>query len=316
MVDPGDHCEPGIFLESALTMKVTVFTPTYNRAALLGRVFESLRQQTCPEFEWLVVDDGSTDNTRQVVEEFSRSAAFPVRYLYQPNRGKASAINAGLALARGEFFLVFDSDDWCAPHAIERFLSCWDELGERSGEYCAISALKAYRSGQIVGEGYGRMTRVGETYVDRFNRRIKGDKWEFIRTSVHRDYQYEIPTGERYQAPEYAWLGMGREFKTLFLDEVLSIVEYQLDGISRNNIHHRVGSPKAAVEYYRRGLSVASNFKQRWRMQINLARFSRHACLPVDARVGRVAGLLGALLSTGDSLRRRLSAKVAARGSI
>lgn len=297
-------------------MKVTVFTPTYNRAALLGRVFESLRQQTSAEFEWLVVDDGSTDNTRQVIEEFARAAAFPVRYFHQANRGKAQAINAGLGLARGEFFLVFDSDDWCEPRAIERFLSCWDELGAQAGEYCAVSALKAYRSGQVVGEGYSRMARKGETYVDRFNRRIRGDKWEFIRTSIHRGYRYEVQPSERYQAPEYAWLEMGREFKTLFLDEVLGIVEYQLDGISRNNIQHRVRSPEAAIAYYRRGLSVASNFRQRVRMQVNLARFSRHACLPVDAGVCRAAGLLGALLSTVDSIRCRRRAKMAARGPI
>lgn len=285
-------------------MKVTVFTPTYNRDKLIARVFNSLASQTSKDFEWLIIDDGSTDSTETVVSEFRSLADFPIRYEKIENKGKANAINMALTLAKGEFFLVFDSDDWCTTDAIQRFLSTWDELGSQQDEYCSVSCLKAYVSGRIVGEDYFRMAKFGESYIDRFNRRIVGDKWEFLKTSIHRNNIYDLASGERYMAPEYAWLGMGLKYKTVFLNEVLGVVEYQNDGISKNNLSNRIGSPESTLLFYQRALMRAKTLSTRRRVAINTFRFTLHcrrSCTITS--VGIVAVIVGSILYIADNIR-------------
>lgn len=261
-----------------MKMKVTVFTPTYNRAKLIHRVFDSLQNQNSRDFEWLIIDDGSSDNTEEVVSEFSKKSKFPIQYIKRENKGKAASINDGLLHANGEFFLVFDSDDWCVDNAIERFISAWDDLSqEQKKSYCAVSALKAYQDGSVVGDDYSRMESHGLSYIDRFNRRVAGDKWEFIRTDIHKSFPYELFPGEKYQAPEFAWLKMGVRYKTIFLNEVLSVVEYQEDGISRNNIKHRAASPNSTAKFYLTGLSASKTIYMKARMRSNAGRFYLHA---------------------------------------
>src|SRR5216684_1317229 len=106
----------------------TVFTPTFNRSLTLSRVYESLRLQTFRDFEWLIVDDGSTDGTKGLVEKWQAESAFAIRYIYQENQGKPAAFNHGVQEARGELFLTLDSDDACVPQALERLKCHWDGI--------------------------------------------------------------------------------------------------------------------------------------------------------------------------------------------
>ena len=271
-------------------MLISVFTPTYNRADLIHRVFDSLLAQDFRDFEWIIVDDGSTDDTADVIDGFRKDADFPIKVHFQENKGKVAAINRGLNLADGELFICFDSDDWCTPHSFSKIAAEWKALGDEIREsYCGISCLKILRDQSIVGEDYTRMQKFGETYVDRFNRRIQGDKWEILRTDLHRKAVYDLAPNERYMAPEYSWLKMGREYKTIFLNEPLSIVEYQAGGISLNNLSHRVSSPVSAMRFYQLAWSVSDNCISRLRSAINLVRFAYHAgCdlnLPFASRV-------------------------------
>jgi len=257
----------------------TVFTPTYNRASLIHRVFDSLMNQSHKSFEWLIIDDGSSDNTKAIIEEFSTKASFPIQYIWQENQGKVAAINRALDLASGFFFLVFDSDDWCVSNALQIFADEWEKLPEAERNiYTGISCLKALPTGELVGERYSdRLPKYGSSYVERFNRHVRGDKWELIRTDLHRINRYDLVAPERYMAPEYAWLRMGLDYRTVFLDEILSIVEYQADGISRNNVRHRAKSPLSAMKFYRLALLCAGNWRMKIRSKVNLARFYFHA---------------------------------------
>lgn len=254
----------------------TVFTPTYNRSTLIHRVFDSLNKQAFRNFEWLIIDDGSTDDTESVISSFREQADFPIRYFKKCNQGKVLAINDALDLADGEFFLVFDSDDWCTDDALERFHTVWLSI-ENKEKYCAISCLKSYSDSKVVGERYNKYLGSMNNYVDRFNLQVKGDKWECIKTKIHKDCKYDVHAGEKYQAPEYAWLKMGKNYSTLFVDEVLSIVEYQADGISNNNIAHRVGSSFSTLSFYVLALSCSKNVKMRFRSLANLVRFAAHS---------------------------------------
>jgi len=112
----------------------TLFTATFNRAHTLHRVYESLVCQTLRDFEWLIVDDGSTDSTREVVEGWQSEAAIPIRYYHQPNAGYHIAFNRGVELARGELFLSLGSDDACKPYALERFYHHWMAIPETERE--------------------------------------------------------------------------------------------------------------------------------------------------------------------------------------
>ena len=264
-------------------MLISVFTPTYNRADLIHRVYESLITQDFRDFEWIVVDDGSTDATKDVLDSFRNQADFPIKIHHQQNQGKAASINRGLHLAEGELFICFDSDDWCTRDAFSTIAEQWEALSaDERKAYCGISCLKVLPDGALVGEDYARMKRLGESYVDRFNRRIKGDKWEILRTDLHRQARYDLARNERYMAPEYAWLKMGRTHKTVFLNRALSVVEYQADGISLNNVAYRTSSPVSTMRFYRLAWSVSDNFLGRIRSAINLTRFAHHAGITAD----------------------------------
>src|ERR1700761_6029199 len=130
----------------------TVFTPTYNRATLLPRVYECLEKQTFRDFEWLVVDDGSTDNTAEVVKEMQSKASFPVRYVAKPNGGKPTAVNRGAKEAEGFLFAILDSDDWFLPESLERFWHHWQSIPtDRQPKFCGVTGLCSYPTGDLIG---------------------------------------------------------------------------------------------------------------------------------------------------------------------
>src|SRR5690625_3098140 len=163
---------------------ITVFTPTWNRAHLLPRVFDSLMKQSVRNCEWLVYDDGSTDQTGILVEHLSSRADCPVRYVRSNNRGKVAAVNAGADIAQGELFLILDSDDAAAFNAMERFAQVWRAVG-RSGlrnKYMGISSLKVDLNGDLIGDDYSQLEGRDASYIDRTSLRIRGGKWEILRT--------------------------------------------------------------------------------------------------------------------------------------
>lgn len=269
------------YREVGNAMLISVFTPTYNRAMLIHRVYESLNKQDFTDFEWIIIDDGSSDGTEEIIETFRSTARYPIKFLKQENKGKARSINVGLDLAGGELFICFDSDDWCVPNALSRIAEVWAGLTvDERASYSGISCLKALRDGSTVGEDYARMNTKGESYIDRFNKRIRGDKWEVLRTDLHRAARYELFGDERYMAPSYAWLEIGKTHKTLFLNEALSIVEYQAEGISKNNLAHRVSSPVSTARVYFLAWSVSNNLASRFRSAVNYYRFNFHARRP------------------------------------
>ena len=122
-------------------IKITVFTPSYNRAATLPRAYECLKKQTFKNFEWIIIDDGSHDNTKEVVESFKKeNSFFDIIYIYQENQGKHVATNNAVKICRGEFFITLDSDDACTNDALETFLSEWNKIpADKQSEYYGIS---------------------------------------------------------------------------------------------------------------------------------------------------------------------------------
>lgn len=157
----------------------TVFTPTYNRAHTLYRAFDSLRAQTFRDFEWLVVDDGSTDNTAEVVGEWTKSSHFPIRYLRQPHLGRHIAHNVAIREGRGQMWTSVDSDDALVPHALERIRLLWAEIPEpERSNFLSVAGLCRDQHGRIVSRPFP--TSPFDIDVREYlfvHRRFGGEKW-------------------------------------------------------------------------------------------------------------------------------------------
>lgn len=203
----------------------TVFTPTYNRAHTLSRVYESLVAQTFTDFEWLIVDDGSTDGTQELVGHWQIDTAFPIRYLRQENQGKHAATNVGVAEARGELFLTIDSDDAFVPHALERYHHHWTAIpaAERD-RFSAVTALVADEHGRLIGTRFPRDPTDASALEIRYRYKVKADKAGFQRTSVLRDTPFPEIAGYRGLVPEsLVWNAIARRYQERYVNEVLKI---------------------------------------------------------------------------------------------
>lgn len=211
----------------------TVFTPTYNRAHTLPRVYASLRAQTSKDFEWLIVDDGSTDNTREMVNQWqSECREFDIRYFFQKNQHKKVAHNRAVAEARGELFVVLDSDDTCIPNALERFREHWSQIVKEQRErFSGIWCLCKYSNGEIVGDHFP-----GEAYIDSdlleivYRYSIRGEKWCCNRTDVLREHLFRedlpglVPEGT-------VWSAIAKKYKSRFVNDALRIYHLDVPGV-------------------------------------------------------------------------------------
>ena len=185
-----------------MTPMFTVLTATYNRAHTLGRVWESLRAQTLHAFEWVVVDDGSTDGTADLVRGWTAQAPFPVRYLRQENKGKHVAVNRGVEAAAGEMIVILDSDDACLPTALERFAFHWRSIPmERRNEFYAVVCHCADPRGLRVGDPFPAHVVDARGLDARYLWKVRGEKWGTVRTDLMRAFPLpEQP--ERTYVPE------------------------------------------------------------------------------------------------------------------
>lgn len=225
------------------TLRFTIFTPTYNRQSTLHRVYDSLCQQTYRNFEWLIVDDGSTDDTRSLVEFWQLDSSFPIRYFYQENQGKHVAYNLAALQAQGELLVCLDSDDGCVPEALERFIHCWDSLSQAEKErYSGIDCHCVAQNGHKIGTDYpvispanasdeqpsqGKLSHPNalvSNYSElRLNYRVAGEKWGFQRTAVMREFLFpELRELNMSHIPEsIAWIPMTQKYPVLYVNEWL-----------------------------------------------------------------------------------------------
>lgn len=225
-------------------VELTIFTPAYNRAHTIGRTFESLKLQDCKDFVWLIVDDGSTDNTRELVKEWQKQDnGFEIRYIYKENGGMHTAHNVAYEHIDTELNVCIDSDDGLAPGAIQKILKKWDCVKEKG--YAGIIGLDAdMSSGEVIGTGFpDNMTET--TLVGYYAAGGSGDKKLVYRTDIMKKYPaYPVFEGERYVALGYKYRLVDQDYKLAVLNEVLCEVEYQADGSSNSMIKQYLNNPK------------------------------------------------------------------------
>jgi glycosyltransferase involved in cell wall biosynthesis len=202
----------------------TVFTPTYNRAHTLQRVFKSLCKQTCRDFEWLLVDDGSVDNTEELIETWIKMADFSIRYFWQENSGKHIAYNLAIREARGQMFAVLDSDDALLPNALERLFKLWNEIPEfERSSFCLIGGLCHDQNGAVIGNTFPRSPFDTTAQESAFVHPIRGEKFVVRRTDVFRRYPFPEIAGTNYIPEPLVDLQIGQSYKFRFINEAFRI---------------------------------------------------------------------------------------------
>jgi len=203
----------------------TVFTPTYNRAHTLHRVFDSLCAQTFRDFEWLVVDDGSTDDTRAVLDAWMNAAHFPIRYFRQPNSGKHIAHNRAIGEARGQMFVVVDSDDALVPNALERASRLWHDIPEVDrSRFCGVGGRCRDQRGRVIGIPFPESPFDTDFRQHLFvHRRFGGEKSQTLRTDVLRSYPFPEIARSNFVPEGLIGLQMARTHKLRFVNEVFRV---------------------------------------------------------------------------------------------
>ncbi len=258
-------------------MTFTVFTPVYNRAHTLHRVYDSLVSQTFRDFEWLVVDDGSTDASGDLVRAWAGEADFSIRYIRKENGGKHTATNIGVSEALGRFFLTLDSDDACLPEALERLLYHWNSIPEESRDsFSAVTALCMHPDGTIEGTTYPESPFDSDSLQSNYRLGIQGEKWGFQRTDVMRRYPYPEFPGERFVPESLVWNRIAREYRTRYVNEALRIYYPESDSLSSSVLAIRARSPEGTSLMYNELSTAPIPLSDRVKAVINYLRFSLH----------------------------------------
>lgn len=226
-----------------MSVTLTVFTPAYNRAHTLGRTYESLRMQDCKDFIWMIVDDGSSDNTAELVDSWKKeNNGFEICYIYKENGGMHTAHNTAYENIHTELNVCIDSDDCMAEGAVRKILNTWDKV--RGEGYAGLIGLDADLQGKVIGQGFQQNLKE-TTLSGYYAAGGSGDKKLVYRTDIINQFPpYPVFEGEKYVALAYKYRLIDQEYKLAVLDEVLCNVEYQEDGSSGTMWKQYLKNPK------------------------------------------------------------------------
>ncbi len=263
-------------------MLLTIFTPTYNRAYTLPKLFDSLKSQTSKDFEWLIVDDGSTDETEMLIRDYRLQAAdcsqqkqgFEIRYFKQENGGKHRAINRGLEEAKGELFFIVDSDDRLTEYAVEWIIKNAALIMEDS-KYAGLSGLRIRPDGVKIGGGDDFGT-IDATALDIRNvHHVKGDLAEVFKTEIFRKYPFPDIKGEKFCSEGLIWGRMaGDGLKIRYIYKGIYVCEYLNDGLTEARFRLRRDNPEYSMLLDSEGVTRDVPFLDKVRQAINFWRYS------------------------------------------
>lgn len=275
-------------------MKLTIFTPTYNRGYIIEQLYRSLQRQTCYDFEWLVVDDGSIDNTEELFSQWKQEETrFPIRYYRKENGGKQRAINSGLDLAQGFLFYTVDSDDYLTDDAVEKIIQ-WDQNLSLKEKYCGFA-------GNMDVSVIGSTNRVFEggyydgTALDRYTV-VDGERAMVFYTEVHRKYKYPEFKDEKFVTEAVAWNRMAADgFRMRFYNDVVCLYEYQEDGLTKAGNQLFLNNPQGYGLWLRekaifQKIGIIGQLKLYYTFTCEL--YEQHTCKQIAEFIGAPYGLI------------------------
>lgn len=250
-------------------MKVTVLTPSYNREYSLKRLYNSLVNQTKKNFEWMIVDDGSTDNTEQLINKFVSEKKIKIIYLKQKNGGKHRALNFGIKKIKNEMTFIVDSDDYLTNDAIETIDFYYDKYKD-SNNLCGYSFLRGYPNKKVNGPEYKEEEFISDYISYRLNENNWGDKAEVYFTKYLKETPFVEIDGEKFLVESYVWGKLALKYNTLYINKIIYIGNYLEDGLTKNRKKVKVNSPKGVVEVAKVLLNKKSNLKVKCKYMIFL----------------------------------------------
>lgn len=255
--------------------KFTIFTATYNRAITLVQVYESLCKQTFKDFEWLIVDDGSSDNTSDIVTNFIKEEKIAIHYYPKLNGGKHTAFNLGVSKSQGELFLTLDSDDRLTSNSLEIFNQTWDGIPDKDS-FVSVCGLCSDFKGQLIGSKFPISPMDCTSIEIRDVYHVQGDKTAFSRTDILRQFPFPVIENEKYMTEAIVFDKISMLYKTRFINEILCEVDYQENGLSRSSLKLRVQNINGTLMYYNQATSLYKSLKKKIRYASNYVRFSLH----------------------------------------
>lgn len=212
---------------------ITVFTPTYNRETTLSRVYDSLMKQSFKKFEWIVMDDGSIDNTEKLIDSFIEKTTFPIRYYKQENSGKHIAQNKAVDLAYGELFVPLDSDDMIVPDALETLWNAWMGIPENvRAEYSGVSCHCMDQNGKRIGSQWPESPLISNDLEVTFKYRVTGEKWGGVRTDVMKKFKNAEVKGH-FLDESTVWFRIAQQYQKIYIDRCLRIYEIGQDSVQK-----------------------------------------------------------------------------------
>lgn len=253
-------------------MTITVLTPTYNRARLLERLYQSLCQQTYQDFEWILVNDGSMDHTDEIVESFTAEKKINIHYIKQENGGKHRAVNHGVKEAKGEVIFIADSDDWLLPNSLETTAKVYHDIAN-DPSFAGICGLDVYADGTIIGGGMPQEVIDCNAIDIRMIHHVGGDLKEVFKTNVLREIPFPDIDGERFCPEVVVWNRIAKKYKLRYFNKPIYMVEYQPEGITSNITKARMKSPIASTTCYQEMMDFNIPLKEKIRSAINYWRF-------------------------------------------
>ena len=229
---------------------ITVFTPTYNRGYILNNLYNSLKKQSFTDFEWLIVDDGSTDNTEELVDKWSKNDDILIRYYKKENGGKHTAINKGVEIAQGKYFIIVDSDDYLVDDALEKIIAYFEESDLDRSKYAGISGTKITTNGELIGTMFNGKEYIDCTCLERNENSIRGDKAEVFFLDVLKRYPFPVFQGERFINEAVVWNRIARDgLKIRWYNTPFVVCEYRNDGLTSQRGRLQNKNPQGSLLY-------------------------------------------------------------------
>jgi glycosyltransferase involved in cell wall biosynthesis len=279
---------------------ISVVTPTYNRAHTLRMLFDSIVRQQDQNIEWVLIDDGSTDETPVLVEEMQAEGTVSIRYFRQPNAGRCAALNRGYTEAAGTFIWGMDSDDWIPNDAVAKFRDIWSMVPTEQRETCAgVTGLGIDSKGNLIGNDFPRSPMYARPLELLAKFKVKGDKKEVIRAELLKGDPFPIFEGEKLVATSLVLFRLGKQYTFCCANIPFVVKVYLQDGLTKNLDSTRMRSPKAARQLYLERFVETRFFAPafRFRTATNYIRFGLHASVPIGRQMRDVGYRLTAWLA-------------------
>ena len=257
---------------------ISILTPTYNRGKLLLPLYESLKNLTFEDFEWLIVDDGSEDDTEQYalswIAHNIQNAEFPIRYIKKSNGGKHTAINRGVREANGELILILDSDDTLPADSLATIAHYYEQC--KGYKDCAgVCGLMAHHDGQLIGTGFPKEPMYESALQFRYAEEgnVTGDLLEVYKTSVMREFPFPEIENEKFCPESLVWNRIANKYKLFCFNKVIYYRDYLEGGLTSKIVRIRMNSPIASTMTYAEMLDYNISLKWKIRSAIIYWRF-------------------------------------------